>query len=94
MSRAGTERIMRRALQYALEQERKTVTIVHKGNIMKYTEGAFKTWCYELAKREFADMTVTEEEVARGVAAAGKIVVNDRIADNYVPANFAAPPGV
>jgi isocitrate dehydrogenase len=82
ISRAGSERIMRRAMQYALEHGRKTVTIVHKGNIMKYTEGAFKTWCYELAKREFAALTVTEEEVAQGASADGKILLNDRIADN------------
>jgi len=82
ISRAGSERIMRRAMQYALEHGRRTVTIVHKGNIMKYTEGAFKTWCYELAKREFAALTVTEEEVAQGASADGKILLNDRIADN------------
>jgi isocitrate dehydrogenase len=82
ISRAGSERIMRRALQYAVDQGRKTVTIVHKGNIMKYTEGAFKTWCYELAKKEFAALTVTEEEVWQGVSADGKILINDRIADN------------
>ena len=82
ISRAGSERIMRRAMQYALEHGRKTVTIVHKGNIMKYTEGAFKTWCYELAKREFAALTVTEAEVAQGASADGKILLNDRIADN------------
>jgi len=58
------------------------VTIVHKGNIMKYTEGAFKTWCYELAKKEFASLTVTEEEVAQGASPEGKILINDRIADN------------
>jgi isocitrate dehydrogenase len=82
ISRAGTERIMRRAMQYAVDHGKKTVTIVHKGNIMKYTEGAFKTWCYELAKREFAAQTVTEEEVAQGAVVAGRIVINDRIADN------------
>jgi isocitrate dehydrogenase len=82
MSRVGTERIMRRALQYAVDHGRKTVTIVHKGNIMKYTEGAFKTWCYELAVREFADVTVTEEAMSKGAPVDGKIVVNDRIADN------------
>ena len=82
ISRAGSERIMRRAMQYALEHGRKTVTIVHKGNIMKYTEGAFKTWCYELAKKEFAALTVTEAEVAQGASADGKILLNDRIADN------------
>jgi isocitrate dehydrogenase len=82
ISRAGTERIMRRAMQYAVEHGRKTVTIVHKGNIMKYTEGAFKNWCYELAKKEFAALTVTEEEVWQGASAEGKILINDRIADN------------
>ena len=82
ISRTGSERIMRRALQYAVEQGRKTVTIVHKGNIMKYTEGAFKTWCYELAKKEFAALTVTEEEVWQGASVDGKILINDRIADN------------
>ena len=82
ISRSGTERIMRRAMQYAVEHGRKTVTIVHKGNIMKYTEGAFKTWCYELAKKEFAALTVTEEEVWQGASVDGKILINDRIADN------------
>lgn len=82
ISRAGSERIMRRAMQYAVDHGRKTVTIVHKGNIMKYTEGAFKTWCYELAKKEFAALTVTEEEVWQGASAEGKILINDRIADN------------
>lgn len=82
ISRAGSERIMRRALRYAVEQGRKTVTIVHKGNIMKYTEGAFKTWCYELAKKDFADLTVTEEEIWQGASVDGKILINDRIADN------------
>ena len=82
ISRTGSERIMRRAMQYAVEHGRKTVTIVHKGNIMKYTEGAFKTWCYELAKKEFAALTVTEEEVWQGASVDGKILINDRIADN------------
>ena len=82
ISRTGSERIMRRAMQYAVEHGRKTVTIVHKGNIMKYTEGAFKTWCYELAKNEFAALTVTEEEVWQGASVDGKILINDRIADN------------
>ncbi len=53
VSRPGTERLVRAALQYALQNKRKSVTIVHKGNIMKFTEGAFRDWCYELAKREF-----------------------------------------
>lgn len=82
ISREGSERIMRRAMQYALAHGRKSVTIVHKGNIMKYTEGAFKTWCYDLLAREFADVAVTEAALSQGAASGGKIVVNDRIADN------------
>jgi isocitrate dehydrogenase len=82
ISRAGTERLFRKAMRYAIDNKRKAVTIVHKGNIMKYTEGAFKNWCYALAAREFADDVVTEEELAGGRLPAGKILLNDRIADN------------
>lgn len=82
LSKEGTERIMRKALQYAEENGRRTVTIVHKGNIMKYTEGAFKTWCYQLAKSEFGHIVITEEELAGKPLPAGKILINDRIADN------------
>ena len=84
ISRFGTERLVRRAIQYALEQGRKVVTIVHKGNIMKFTEGAFKDWGYALAIREFRDAIVTEDEVWNahgGKVPAGKLLVNDRIAD-------------
>jgi isocitrate dehydrogenase len=82
LSKHGTERIMRKALQYAVDNERSTVTIVHKGNIMKYTEGAFKTWCYQLAKSEFGHVVITEEELAGNKLPEGKILLNDRIADN------------
>ena len=82
ISKTGSERIVRKAFQYALDKGRKSVTIVHKGNIMKYTEGAFKTWGYELAKREFGDKIVTEAEVWEGASREGKILVNDRITDN------------
>lgn len=82
ISRQATERIMRKALRYAVDNGRKKVTIVHKGNIMKYTEGAFKNWCYELAKGEFGDFAVSEAELGGAPAPEGKIVVNDRIADN------------
>jgi isocitrate dehydrogenase len=58
------------------------VTIVHKGNIMKFTEGAFRDWGYELAKSEFRDQIVTEEEVWGGASAEGKLLINDRIADS------------
>ncbi len=62
VSREGTERLVRAAIRYALEQRRASVTLVHKGNIMKYTEGAFRDWGYALAKREFRDQIVTERE--------------------------------
>lgn len=83
ITREGTRRIMQAAMKYAVENNRRVVTIVHKGNIMKYTEGSFKEWAYELAKEKFADQIIFEEEVpADGKVPAGKIVVNDRIADN------------
>ena len=68
---------MRRALDYALAQGRDSLTLVHKGNIQKYTEGAFRDWGYELAAREYGDRTAPE-----GEDAAGKLVIKDRIADN------------
>lgn len=82
ISKTGSERIVRKAMEYAIENKRKVVTLVHKGNIMKYTEGAFKDWCYDLVKREFRDLIVTEEEVGEGASPEGKILINDRIADN------------
>lgn len=84
MGQRASERIMRKAMNYAVENNRKVVTIVHKGNIMKYTEGAFKKWCYDLAKTEYANLIVTEEELSKygGKVPEGKILVNDRIADN------------
>jgi isocitrate dehydrogenase len=82
ISKTGSERIARKAMLHALENNRKTVTFVHKGNIMKYTEGAFKDWCYNLVKTEFADKIVTEDEVSEGASRESKILVNDRIADN------------
>lgn len=77
----GTKRLVRKAIRYALENGRKSVTLVHKGNIQKYTEGAFRNWGYELAREEFGDVTVTEDEVSAGKSAEGKIVIKDRIAD-------------
>jgi isocitrate dehydrogenase len=82
ISETGTKRLVRMALQYAIENKRKTVTIVHKGNIMKFTEGAFRDWGYEVAKTEFRDHIVTEEETWNGASRDGKILVNDRIADS------------
>ena len=95
-SSEGTERLFRSALQYAIANKRKSVTIVHKGNIMKYTEGAFRNWSYQLAEREFGDHVFTWEQWERIKAAqgekaaneqmdaakkAGKIIVKDAIAD-------------
>ncbi len=81
ISRLGTQRHVRRAIRYAISHGRKSVTLVHKGNIMKFTEGAFRDWGYELAKTEFADKLVSESEMADGKVPSGKIVIKDRIAD-------------
>ncbi len=83
ISRECSQRLARRAIRYALLKGRKSVTIVHKGNIMKFTEGAFKDWSYELAKSEFQGKIITEDELYSGAAsgAEGKILVKDRIAD-------------
>jgi isocitrate dehydrogenase len=75
---------MRRAIEYALQHGRESVTLVHKGNIMKFTEGAFRDWGYALAKREFRDQIVTEAELwddFDGKLPAGKLLIKDRIAD-------------
>jgi isocitrate dehydrogenase len=82
MSEFGSKRLVRMALQYAVDNKRKTVTLVHKGNIMKFTEGAFRDWGYEVAKAEFRDKIVTEDEVTAGASREGKILINDRIADS------------
>jgi isocitrate dehydrogenase len=84
ISITGTERLVRRAIRYALERGRQSVTLVHKGNIMKFTEGAFRDWGYALAKREFRDQIVTEDELwdeFDGKLPDGRILVKDRIAD-------------
>ena len=95
-SREGSERLFRAAIEYAIANQRKSVTIVHKGNIMKFTEGAFRNWCYELAEREFPSQTFTWEQWERIKAAkgepeanavmaearkSGKIIIKDAIAD-------------
>ncbi len=82
MSETCTKRLVRMAVQFALANNRKVVTIVHKGNIMKFTEGAFRDWGYEVAKAEFRDRIVTEDEVAQGAPREGKLLINDRIADS------------
>src|SRR3989338_7727793 len=84
MSAFGSKRLIRRAIRYALQYKKESVTLVHKGNIMKFTEGAFREWGYELAKDEFAAQTVTEDMVFKefkGKVPAGKLLIKDRIAD-------------
>jgi isocitrate dehydrogenase len=81
ISITGSKQLVRRAIRYALENGRKSVTLVHKGNIMKFTEGAFRDWGYELAKEEFADRTIPESELA-GPVPDGKLLLKDRIADS------------
>jgi isocitrate dehydrogenase len=86
ISRFGTKRLVRRALQYALLHGRRSVTLVHKGNIMKFTEGAFRDWGYEVAKEEFGEKVLLENEwseSAKGVTKLpeGKVVIKDRLAD-------------
>ncbi len=85
ISITGTKRLVRKAIQYALDKNRRSVTLVHKGNIMKFTEGAFRDWGYELAREEFADVTVLENDLwdkYDGKMPAGKVLINDRIADS------------
>jgi len=83
ISEFATKRLVRKAIQFAIDNNRKSVTLVHKGNIMKYTEGAFKEWGYEVAKEEFGDKIVIESEL-KGEVPEGKILINDRIADNML----------
>lgn len=106
VSKEGTERLVRCALKYALEHKLPSVTLVHKGNIMKYTEGSFKIWGYELAEREFGDKVYTwgqwekakktqGEDAANATMkreeAAGKLIIKDVIADNFLQQLLIAP---
>ena len=80
----ASKRLVRKAIQYAIDNERNSVTLVHKGNIMKFTEGAFRNWGYEVARDEFGDQTITEDELWEkhdGVQPEGKLLIKDRIAD-------------
>jgi isocitrate dehydrogenase len=85
MSIFASKRLIRKALQYAIDHGKKIVTLVHKGNIMKFTEGAFRDWGYQLAREEFADRVISEDEVYKnfgGKTPEGKVMINDRIADS------------
>ena len=81
VSENGSKRLIRSAIKHAQKLGRKRVHLIHKGNIMKYTEGAFRDWGYELIKEEFADVAISEQEIWDGADAGDKIVVGDRIAD-------------
>ncbi|MBC7554509.1 MAG: NADP-dependent isocitrate dehydrogenase [Taibaiella sp.] len=106
VSKEGSERLIRAAILYAIENRLPSVSLVHKGNIMKFTEGGFKTWGYELAEREFGDRVYTwgqwenakktqGEDAANAKlkqeAAAGKVIINDVIADNFLQQILLAP---
>jgi isocitrate dehydrogenase len=106
VSREGSQRLVRAAIEFALEQKRTTLTLVHKGNIMKFTEGGFKNWGYELAREEYGDKVFTWDEwesikKEQGEAEAnaaindakqkGKLIINDVIADNFLQQILLAP---
>jgi isocitrate dehydrogenase len=84
ISEFGSKRLVRKAIEHAIEYHRTVVTLIHKGNIQKFTEGAFRDWGYEVAAKEFGDKTVPEVDLARhgGKVPPGKILINDRIADS------------
>ncbi len=81
ISEFATKRLMRMAINWAIKYNKPSVTIVHKGNIMKYTEGSFMKWAYEVALTEYRDKIVTEAEVKEGKSSEGKIIIKDRITD-------------
>jgi isocitrate dehydrogenase len=81
VSEFGSKRLVRKAIEYAMAAKRDSVTLVHKGNIMKFTEGGFKDWGYEVARDEFADATIPESEVGAD-GAGSRIIIKDRIADS------------
>ena len=90
VSREGSERLIRAAIRYAIDNKRKSVTLVHKGNIMKFTEGAFKDWGYELAKREFPNEVIAWAD-CNGVVPEGKIVIKDCICDAFLQQILTRP---
>lgn len=94
MSKESTERLVKRALDYAISENKPSVTFVHKGNIQKYTEGAFRDWAYEYALKNYGLYVITEDQLWRdynGKAPAGKIVLKDRIADNMFQQTLLYP---
>jgi isocitrate dehydrogenase len=90
VSRTGSQRLVRAAIRYALQQSSPSVTLVHKGNIQKFTEGAFQKWGYQVAREEFAGQTVSWEE-CEGKPPAGKLLIKDAIADNFLQQVLTRP---
>ena len=90
VSQEGTERLVRAAIRYALAQKRQSLTLIHKGNIMKFTEGGFRDWGYALAKREFPDQTVSWDDCG-GKPPTGKLLVKDAIADAFLQQILTRP---
>jgi len=90
VSEEGSKRLIEAAIRYALENKRKSVTFVHKGNIMKFTEGGFRDWGYQLAKEKFSSQTVSWEECG-GKPPAGKLLMKDAIADNFLQQILTRP---
>jgi len=90
VSAEGSKRLVRAAIQYALAQQRRSITLVHKGNIMKFTEGGFRDWGYELARQEYADRVISWEECG-GKPPAGKILIKDAIADAFLQQILTRP---
>ena len=94
VSASGSKRLVRKAIEHALAEGRGSVTLMHKGNIMKYTEGAFRDWGYQVAAEEYGDRTVSEQELwdrHDGKAPAGRVVVKDRIADSMFQQELLRP---
>lgn len=94
VSEFGTKRLIRKAIRFALEKGRPSVTLVHKGNIMHHTEGAFRDWGYELAREEFAEDSITEEqlwELHGGRVPPGKVLIQDRLADTMLQQILLCP---
>lgn len=90
-SETGSKRLIRAAIKYAIEHEKPSVTLVHKGNIMKFTEGAFREWGYEIAREEFGENTVTWDDVVDGKIPQGKVLIKDVIADAFLQQILTRP---
>ena len=91
ISKSGSDRLIKSAIEYAIEHRRRSVTLVHKGNIQKFTEGAFRKWGYQLAKESYPDKTVTWEDLNGAALPEGKILIKDTIADIFFQQALTRP---